>query len=327
MCKESKTTTQNSVPGYVTGVGADLASKAQGVLDKPFESYTAPRVAGFTDDQQSAFQQLRNLIANAPQVGGDAIKGAQNYASAGPQSVSTSRVVDTNKLGSIDDYLNPYREAALKPALRTIQEQSDAQRKQINANATTAGAFGDARHGIKDAMLGRDTSLAMGETANKAMSDAYNQAMSQRQSDLARMLGVDTQDANFNEQALGRELTGTGAMLDRAGTDQNQKLQGISALLGSGTQQQGNAQQNLDAAFQEFMRRYGDDYNKIAGATQAMGGLKGNYDTTQTQTKPDNSILGALGSGAGSVLGSNGFWGWLTGGGGGAAGAGLAAAV
>lgn len=315
MCKESKTTTENSVPGYVTSLGTSLASKSQDVLNKPFESYTQPRVADFTADQQSAFQQLRNLISGAPQVGADAIKGAENYAKAGPQQISTERVVDqAGRLGSIDDYLNPQRNAVLAPALRQIQEQADQQQKKINANATTSGAYGDARHGIKDAMLGRDTSLAVGETTGKIMSDAYDKAMAQRQADIARMLGVDTTNANFNEQALGRELTGTGAMLDRATADQTRQLTGINALLGSGTQQQANAQQNLDAAFAEFMRRYGDDYNKIAGVTQAMSGLKGNYDTTQTQTKPDNSLLGGVGSLAGSALGSNGFWNWMGGG-------------
>ncbi len=312
MCKESKTETKNSVPGYVTDIGTALAGKAGEVLNKPFEAYTGQRVADFTSDQQSAFQKLRDLISGAPQVGADAIKGAQNYAKAGPQQISTERVVDENgKLGAISDYLNPQREAVLNPALRTIQEQADAQRKKINANRTTAGAFGDARHGISEAMLGRDTSLAMGETAGKVMSDAYDKAMGQRAADLARMLGVDTANANYNEQALGRELTGTGAMLDRATADQTRQLSGISALLGSGTQQQANAQQNLDAAFAEFMRRYGDDYAKIAGVTQAMTGLKGNYETTQTQTKPDNSILGGVGSAAGAAAANPAFWTFL----------------
>lgn len=314
MGKESKTTKTTEVPEYVTAIGQSLAGKAGEVLSKPFEAYTGQRVADFTSDQQSAFQKLRDLISGAPQVGADAIKGAQNYAKAGPQQISTERVVDQNgRLGAIDDYLNPQREAVLNPALRVIQEQADAQRKKINANRTTAGAFGDARHGISEAMLGRDTSLAMGETAGKIEADAYDKAMGQRAADLARMLGVDTQNANFNEQALGRELTGTGAMLDRATADQARQLTGINALLGSGTQQQGNAQQNLDAAFQEFMRRYGDDYTKIAGVSQALQGLKGNYGTTTTETKPDNSLLGGVGSAVGSALGSNGFWNWLGG--------------
>ena len=76
MCKSSKKTETTDVPGYVTEAGTDLAAKSSEVLNKPFEGYTAPRVADFTGDQQTAFQKLRDMISNAPQVGGAAIKGA-----------------------------------------------------------------------------------------------------------------------------------------------------------------------------------------------------------------------------------------------------------
>lgn len=204
-------------------------------------------------------------------------------------------------------------EGPLQATLRKIQEASDASRKTISAGATASGAFGDARHGIAEAMNEKNRNLAFGDAAGTAYNNAFNSAMAARTGDVNRFKDVDTTNANFAETALGRMLTGTGAELDRATSDQNRMLAQISALLGSGGQQQQNQQAGLDAAYQEFMRKYGDDYNKIAGVTQAMQGLKGNYDTTTTTTQPDNSILGGLGALAGSALGSNGFWGWMGG--------------
>lgn len=313
MCKSSKTTSTNSVPGYVTDLSTSLASKAGDVLDKPFEAYTGDRVADFNADQQSAFQKLRDLIAGAPQVGGDAIQGAADYAKAPAQSIGTERIVDENgKLGAIADYLNPFQENVVSPALRKIQEQADAQRKRISAGATAAGSFGDARHGITEAMLGRDTSLAMGEIAGQLNKQGFDTAMGLRTGDVNRFKDVDALNANYDEQALQRMLTGTGAQLDRAKSDQDRLLGQISALLGAGTQQQGNEQSQLDAAYQEFMRKYiGDDATKIAAVTQALQGMKGAYDTTKTETKPDNSLLGAAGSAAGAAASSPAFWSFL----------------
>lgn len=333
MGKSSKSTTTSEVPGYVTQAGTELASKSSELLNKPFEAYTGDRVADFTADQQTAFQKLRDLISSAPQVGGDAIAGAQQYAAAPAQSIGTERIVDEGgKLGAIGDYLNPYQNAVIDPALRKIQEQSDKQAKNIGSMATASQAFGDARHGVLEAMLGRDTSLATGETAGGLLKSGYDTAMNQRATDLNRFKDVDTLNANFDEAALKRKLEGSTAQVDIAAADQNRLLNQINALLGAGGQQQASDQAGLDAAYQEFMRRYiGDDQAKIAAAAQALSGLKGAYTTTKTEEKPDNSILGGLGSAAGSALGSNGFWSWLGGtgaaGGASAGGAGLLAMI
>lgn len=310
MGKSSKSTTTSEVPGYVTEAGTELASKSSELLNKPFEAYTGDRVADFTADQQTAFQKLRDLISSAPQVGGDAIAGAQQYAAAPAQSIGTERVVDENgKLGSIGDYLNPYQNAVIDPALRKIQEQSDKQAKNIGSMATASKAYGDARHGILEAMLGRDTSLATGETAGGLLKSGYDTAMNQRATDLNRFKDVDTLNANFDEAALKRKLDGSTAQVDIARADQDRLLGQINALLSAGGQQQSVDQAGLDAAYQEFMRKYiGDDQAKIAAASQALSGLKGAYTTTKTEEKPDNSLSGGLGAAAGAAAANPAFW-------------------
>lgn len=301
--KNSKTTTVQKVPEYIEQGGKEVLRRSQALADKPFEAYTGQRVADFSGDQQSAFQQLRDLIAGAPQVGGEAIQGARDFASAPAQHLTTERIVDEDgRLGAISDYMNPFVDQALQPALRAIQEQADAQRKRIGAGATSAGAFGDARHGIMEAMLGRDTSTAMGDTASRFYLDAFRDALGLRQGDLGRMTELDKTNALFAEQGLDRLFQGSGAVLNRAGQDQQQGLQLIQSLLASGGLQQGADQAELDAAYQEFLRNYGHDFDVVAAMASALSGVP--YTRTQTTTQPDNSLFGLLGSGLGSFAGT-----------------------
>lgn len=299
----SKTTTVQKVPEYIETAGKQVIKQSQALADKPFEAYTGQRVADFSGDQQTAFQQLRDLIAGAPQVGGEAVQGARDFAAAPAQNLTTERIVDENgRLGPIADYMSPFIDQALQPALRRIQEQADAQRKRIGAGATSAGAYGDARHGIMEAMLGRDTSTAMGDTASQFYLDAFRDALGLRQGDLGRMTDIDKTNALFAEQGLDRLFQGSGAVLDRAGQDQQQGLQLIQSLLSSGGIQQGADQAGLDAAFQEFLREYGHDFDVVAAMASALSGVP--YTRTQTTTQPNNSLLGTLGSAAGSLLGT-----------------------
>lgn len=295
MCKESEqeSTSVSSVPGWVTNASRQLVDQASDLASRPYEAYGGPRVASFTGDQQSAFQSLRDLVAR-----GDIPGGAREFAGAPASTISTERIVDEDgRLGAMSDYLNPYVEQALQPAIRKIMEAADAQRKRIGANATMAGAFGDARHGIVESDLDQNTSTAIGDTASTFMRGAFDAAMGQRGQDLARFLDVDRTNAAATETALQRRLTGAQA-------EQQILLQQIQALLAGGNQQQGLDQARLDADYQENIRGYQHQFTVLDALREALS--SGAYDRTQTSTSvtPDNSGIGALGSIAGSVLSS-----------------------
>lgn len=303
MCKKAKPVTQTSkqdLPQFVEDAGKLLVEKGTEIADKPFVEYDGQRVADFTGDQNTAFQQIRDLVAGAPGLTAEAMEGARNYASAPAQSVGVERIVDENgRLGSIANYMNPYVDQALEPALRKIMEASAQLKKGIAGSATGAGAFGDARHGIADVGLYDKTLQNIGDTSSNFMMNAFNNAMGQRTADRNAFMQGDQLNAGYNEAALSRELAGTGALQDRA----QGELQLINALLGSGTQQQGNAQAGLDAAFAEFMRQQGWDFDTLGALGQALSGAP--YEKTETTKKTggsDNSGLGALGSMAAALI-------------------------
>ena len=299
MCKEQKqkqSSTQTvAIPSWLESASKAITEKSQALADKPFEAYTGDRVADLTPDQQTAFQRLRDFIG-----GGQTVDSATRVMDAPAQKIGTERVVDEGgRLGAIGDYLNPYVENALQPALTKIQESADARRKQINAGATSARAFGDARHGVLEAKHDLDTSRAMGETAGNFMMNAFDRSMGQRAADLGRFADVDKTNAQFGEAALGRELTAGNQV-------QSQMLQQLQALLGAGAIQQGNEQQQRDAAYQEFLRQYQHDPTILKTLSSTLGGLPytKTANTDSTVTMPDNSLLGLAGSLGGAALGS-----------------------
>lgn len=304
MCKdaEKKSETKTNIPQYVEDAGKLLVSKATDVAEKPFTPYTGDRFAGFTPDQQTAFQKIRDLASSAPGVGQEALGMIRNYGNAPAQNVSTERVVDEKgRLGAISDYFNPYVDNALQPALRKIMEAADAQRKQIGASATSSGAFGDARHGVVESNLNRNTSTAIGDTASQFYTNAFDKAMANRAADLNRFLSADTTDANFAEQGLGRQLAGANSLVSNAQADQQRQLQVLQALLGAGNQQQGQAQLKKDFDFNEFMRQQGWDADVLGVLGAALAAAPYEKSQTTTETGKDNSLIGALGSVVGSV--------------------------
>ncbi len=308
MCGSSKTTqTQTTtLPKYITDASKVLVSKGLDVANSPFEAYDGDRVADFSADQNNAFQAIRNIVANAPSVGTEAIDGARAYASAPAQSVSAERIVDENgRLGAISDYFNPYVEQALQPALQKIMDAAAARRKQIGAGATAAGAYGDYRHGVVDSELDANTSQAIGDTASNFFMNAFNSAMGQRQADQNRFLSEEAQNAQLAEAALGRNFAGTGAMIDRAQADNQQQLQMIQALLGAGGAQQGLEQAKLDADFAEFAREQGWDFSVLEALGAALSGAPHDSKTVGVSKGSNNGILGALGSVGAAFAGSS----------------------
>lgn len=299
MCKESKTkqnaVSTTAIPSWLEDASKTLTEKSVAAAEKPFEAYTGDRVAELNPDQLNAFQRLRDFISS-----GETPAQIREASTAPAQTVGTERVVDENgRLGAMKDYFNPFVEGALQPALTKIQEAADARRKQINAGATAARAFGDARHGITESQLDLDTSRAIGETAGKFYSDAFDKTIAARTGDLNRFADVDKTNAQFGETALNREISG-------ATTLQNQLLAQLQAALGAGAIQQGTEQQKLDAVFQEFIRQYQHDPAQLQALSTVLAKLP--YSKTQTTdattTTPDNSLLGLAGSVGGSVLGS-----------------------
>ena len=295
MCCGGSSSTQE-IPEWVSDAGKETYGKAKDFAEQGYQPYTGQRQAAFTADQNSAFQQLRDYV-NGGGNSAMATQGADLIAQGATGQTTQERIIDENgQLGAISDYMNPHVQAMLNPALRQIEEGRGQARKSIRGAAQSANAFGDARHGIRDAMLERDTMLARGDTTANAYGNAYNQAMAARSGDLQRFVGQ-------QESEFARNMAGGQALTAEADRSQNALMTRLSSLLESGGLQQQQAQTALDIPYQEHQAAQQDEYDRLATLIGALGQVP--YSRT---TQNSDGGVGMLG-GVGAILGGLGAMG------------------
>lgn len=249
----TSTTTIKQDPSATAAAKLAL-QRVTGINNGQYKSYTGQRVAGFNPDQKDAFNMVRDF-STAP-------------------SVLSERLVDENgKLGKISDYMDPYVAATLTPAIRDMQKAGMQQRIGIGNNATSAGAFGDARHGIVEGMQMRGEQQDIGDLSAQKYSDAYNTAMSERGADRTSLAG-----------------------------GEQDRMQRALALLGVGDRQQQANQQGLDNKYQNYQSQQDYKFRQLDALLSFLTGNKTSQGSTTTTTPNSNNILAQLLGAAGGAF-------------------------
>lgn len=265
-----------SVPGNVQGAVGDLLGRAQSFAAQPYTPYTQPRVAGFTPDQLAGFEAARDIAGTSgalsqltPELTREGIEATRGLAVALPD-------VD------ISEYMSPYTEAALDPAIRDMQERADAERQRLGQRSALTGSFGGSRQAIAESELERGVQRNIGDLSARERANAYNNALAQFRLDQTAIPGLYSSALN----QLGTGLTQNAA---RLGSESN-------PLLAIGGAQQALDQRNLDALRESFVEER--DYplrgmEALRGAlginTSAMG-----IGATRADTQPGPNVLGSI---------------------------------
>ena len=300
---KSFSTTSTATPKSIQALESSLAPAAVDLAKTPYESYEGERVAGFNGDQTQGFDMLRDLVGNQQDVTGEAVNGIQSYMGGPAQNVGTERVVDEGgKLGAISDYMNPYQQNVIDPAIQKIMDATFDRKKQLDGIQHNAGAFGDARHGIQEGQLFNDAQETIGNVSGQLLNTGYNQAMGLRQGDQQQNLNADVTNANFNEGQLSRQFQGAAALPGIQASGFSSNMDQINALMGMGQQQQSNTQSGLDVGYEDFLRSQEHPYRGIDTLIGAMNGIPTARETTTTKTEPNNSNAGFLGSLLGGIF-------------------------
>jgi hypothetical protein len=308
-----KKTTDTTLPSYLSDAAQANVANAQAVASQPFQAYTAPRVADRNADQNSASGLLRAVAGGGDPYSSTAAGLYGTFANTPGATITAPSILgggtDVNT-STIGDYMNPYVDATLAPTLQAIARQGASARKSIGANATMSGAFGDARHGIEDSNQMRDENTLVGNTVGQAYNNAFNTAAGLRGTDITNAINTQNLTAQNREAALARAAAGATNLLNLDKYDTGRQVDLANALEAQGGKEQATNQAQLDANYQEFMRRQGYSPQMIQLLTQVLAADPGNKATSKTETteKPDNSgygILGSLlGSGAKLALGA-----------------------
>ena len=255
-------TQQTTFPKELQPFISDIFGKAQAIQEKREEEgyvpFQGPRLADFTEDQQVAFQGVRDTVGQG-----------EPFFTRATELTESATAAPTSE--SVGQFMNPYIQNVLDIEKREARRQSDVAGQQIAGRAARAGGFGGSREAILAAENERNTQRNLADIQSRGLASAFEDA----QSRLAQQ--------RQRELSAGQQFSGLGAALPA------QRLREFGALEATGATQQQRGQQALDIAQQEFEigrtfpeRTLGDYSAILRGFTQPLAGSTFRQGSTRT---------------------------------------------
>jgi len=235
-------TSTTSIPSYARPYVENMLGRAQGLMDREYQTYDYDRIAGFSPMQQQVQNQAAgyNLPGQTGQASGiasDVASRAQQagqyqagtfgnqfaapqaynpgqftaFQAAGPQQLSTD---DFTKAGTAEAYMSPYMQNVVDIQKREAGRQSGIMQQQQQAQMAQAGAYGGSRQAIIEAERQRNLGTQMGDIQAQGSQAAWQQAQQQFNADQARRLqagmsnqgaGLQTNLANLQSQMTAQQ--------------------------------------------------------------------------------------------------------------------------
>ena len=160
--------------------------------------------------------------------GGQGFQAGQNAAGYGAMGAQQGASYGQNATNaqSVQQYMNPYLQATLNPAMQLQNQQFGQINAQNQAQATQQGAFGGGRQAVTQGLNQQNQMLAQ----NQLVGNAYNQAYNTANQNMQQAASLGMQGAGLGIQ--GQQAAITGANTGLAGVGQalaGQQL-GLSGL-------------------------------------------------------------------------------------------------
>jgi len=285
----STTTQTTELPEWARGYAKDALAKGQALTDvnqNPYQTYSNPRIAGFSPLQQQSFQGAQNMTV-APQIG----QGTAAATIAGLGGASVAGQANTQGFqNQVGGYMNPYMNQILAPQLAEANRNYDIGATKQQSAATQAGAFGGSREAIMAAENERNRNTGLNQIYGQGLNTAYTNAQNQYNQNLQNQLA----GYGMANQAAGQ--------LGQLGQNQYQQNMGINTLQNQyGGQQQALQQQGLTQAYSDFQNQQNYPYKQLGFMSDLIRGLPlGQQSTASVYTPPPSTAqsIGSLGLGA-----------------------------
>ena len=294
---------KTELPAWLEDVTKANIAKATEVADRPYEAYGGQLVAGFSPEQEQAFQYgLSGIGQQAPnyQAAQQAAAGVAGYQ---PQNVTAQNFLQ----GDVGAYMNPYIQNVEDRAIANAQRSAQMNINQLGASAARSGGFGS-RLGVSEGVAAAEAARGVGDLSAQLRSQGFQQAQGIMSADQERALRADLANQAAGLQGGQLNLQAAGQMGNLAGQAQQSRLADLGVLSGIGEQQQGMQQRLLDEEYARFLeeRNYPiENLNLRLAATSATP-----YGETRTQTGPGpqgpNALMTGLGAAASvaSIIGA-----------------------
>jgi hypothetical protein len=254
--------------------------RAQAEAQQPYEAYQGPLTAGPSALQNQAFSGIAGLTV--PTGIGQAATTAGNFAT---QAGNTQYNAVGSDFGTpqAQQYMNPYLQSALNPAMEEARRQADISRMADAGRLTQAGAFGGSRQAIMESEGRRNLMDKQNQMLTSGYSTAFDKAQQQFNADQARKI----QEKQFGSELGLRGLqTGIQGAQTQGLLSEAQNKAGLANLqqqLAGGEIQRGIASEGVKADLDEYNRQRDDPFKKLQFEREMISGLPVGSVTNQTQ--------------------------------------------
>lgn len=245
--------------------------QAEDVANLGYTPYTGERVAGFSPTEiagRTRATELAQLGLGMPQV---------EQAADVAQRASEFTYTDPSR---VQQYMNPYLQAALDPTLRAIREQQTQTLQGLGSQAAKAGAFGGSRQGVVEAQTLGQFGQQMGDVIGTGYAQAFDRA--------TRLMG--------DEQT--RQLAGASALSQAANQLRQVGYADADVLRTLGAEERGLMQSQLESDYQDYLRSQAFPYQQLQARLSPLGygAQVANAAPTVSQPSQFQSLLGNLGA-------------------------------
>jgi hypothetical protein len=282
------TNQSNNLPDWVDKAGRDIWFEAKDVANKYLPAYTGQRVADISNTTKDLVGQLAGNVGAGNGVYNQAVGTAQGVAGYKPQFLSGA---------NLQPYMNPYTQNVIDTSMAVMDQNRQGALNDVRDQAIKSGAFAGSRHGVTEGVTNAQYGLQGAQLAAQLNNQNFQQAQQGFLSD---------QQAGMQGQQLNLQGAQTAAGLQQ-GQQANLMQQIQAAMAGQGVLQ-GNEQDKLTAAMQQYQEQQQNPVEKLKIQLGAIGGVPYPTFSSGTQTGPgpsSNGFLSGLGGGL-SILGAAG---------------------
>ena len=193
-----------SLSPYAAPYVTEMLGKGQALAATPYQAYTGPLTAGPSQLQQQAFSGLGSLAMPGASAAGSFTGAAyqpptaQQLVDSGGQlpgmGMTPLQFAESGGLGAdadpvamqaaqqmqaqspVQQYMNPYLQAALEPQYAAAQRQAQIAQQELQSQYGKAGAYGGSRQGVAEAELQRGLLDRLAGITGQGYSQAYDKA-------------------------------------------------------------------------------------------------------------------------------------------------------
>lgn len=279
------TTSQTAeIPEELKQYVTDILGKSKAISDlrqkEGYKPYQGAQIAGFTDDQQTAFEGIRGLVGEGEKYFDPATRLT---ASAGQETTSDQ----------VSSYMSPFMQNVVDIQQREARKQADITRQGIASDAAKVGGFGGSRQAILEGEQVKGLQGQLAEIQAKGLSAAYEDAQARIAAQRGRELAAGSQMAAL----------GTAAPAERA--------RELSALQSVGQGYQGQEQQAIDIMKKQFDEESKFPEQQLQNYSSIVRGFPLPASTQSLTLTPQpgfgQQALGAAATGAGIYGAFGGF--------------------